>query len=360
MNKVVMQSANDLISKIHQVFNHDLALQNDYLRQENKILRSKLGKRVPLSEDDRKVLVRCGLPIKDRLDEVMSIVRPETLLAWHRRMKKDKWTFDNRPKKPPGRPPTPDPTEQLTIKIARENRQMGYVRITGELKKLGRDVSASTVANILKKHGLPPAPRRQGLPWKMFLQSHLPVAWAADFFTEEVWTAKGLVTFYVLFFIHLGTRRVHIAGCTPNPNAAWMKQQARNFSMKLDELPEQGRYIIHDRDSSFLPFDAIIKTEGIKVVKTPPHAPMCNAYAERFVREARETLDNIIPLGRHHFGHVLKCIEKHHNYQRPHQGLDNCVPLEFEYPSEPAAIPDVHHESLLGGLLNHYYVKKAA
>ena len=182
MNKVVMQSANDLISKIHQVFNHDLALQNDYLRQENKILRSKLGKRVPLSEDDRKVLVRCGLPIKDRLDEVMSIVRPETLLAWHRRMKKDKWTFDNRPKKPPGRPPTPDPTEQLTIKIARENRQMGYVRITGELKKLGRDVSASTVANILKKHGLPPAPRRQGLPWKMFLQSHLPVAWAADFF----------------------------------------------------------------------------------------------------------------------------------------------------------------------------------
>lgn len=359
MKEGISQSANDLISKVHQIFNHDLAMQNDYLRQENKILRSKLGKRVPLTEKDRKILVRYGLPIKGCLKEVMSIVKPETLLSWHRRMKKEKWTFDNRPKKP-GRPPTAEDTEQLTIKVARENNHMGYVRISGELKKLGHNVSPTTVANILKKHGLPPSPQRKGLPWKKFIQSHMTVAWAGDFFTEEIWTMKGLITFYVLFFVHLGTRRVYIAGCTPNPDAVWMKQQARNFSMRLEELPEDCRFIIHDRDSSFLPFDHIIKTDSIKVVKTPPHAPMCNAYAERFVREARETLNNIIPLGQGHFSHVLRCIEKHHNFQRPHQGIDNLVPLEFNYPQEPATIENIYCESMLGGLLNHYYVKKAA
>ncbi len=180
------------------------------------------------------------------------------------------------------------------------------------------------------------------------------------FFTEEVWTKAGLVTFYVLFFIQLRTRKVHIAGCTPNPDSAWMSQQARNLSMKFADDQAACRYIIHDRDSSFLSFDSVIKTDGIKIVKTPVHAPMCNAYAERFVREARETLDNIIPLGERHFRHVLKCIEKHHNRQRPHQGIGNMVPIGYEYPEKPAAPEDVRRESLLGGLLNHYYVKKAA
>ncbi|MEW6079176.1 MAG: integrase core domain-containing protein [Thermodesulfobacteriota bacterium] len=191
-------------------------------------------------------------------------------------------------------------------------------------------------------------------------QSNLNVAWATDFFTEEVWTKTGLVTFYVLFFIHLGTRRVHIAGCTPNPDSAWMQQQARNLSMKFADDKASCRYIIHDRDASFLPFDFIIKTDGIKIVKTPPHAPMCNAYAERFVREARETLDNIIPLGGKHFRHVLRCIETHHNRQRPHQGIDNLIPEGFDYPEKPAHPKNVCCESLLGGLLNHYHVKKAA
>ena len=186
------------------------------------------------------------------------------------------------------------------------------------------------------------------------------MAWATDFCTEEVWTRTGLITFYVLFFIHLGTRRVHIAGCTPNPDFAWMSQQARNLSMKFADDQEPCRYIIHDRDSSFLPFDSVIKTDGIRIVKTPIHAPKCNAYAERFVREARETLDNIIPLGERHFRHVLKCIEKHHNRQRPHQGIGNMVPIGYEYPGKPADPKDVRCDSLLGGLLNHYYVKKAA
>ncbi len=344
-----------LIAKIRNLFNRDHALQNDYLRQENKILRSKLGKRVPLNESERRVLVKYGLPIKDRLHEIMSIVRPETLLSWHRRMKRKKGTFES---KKPGRPPKPDQTEKLMIQLAEENT-WGYRRIAGEMKKLGHDLCPGTVRNILIKNGLPPAPQRKGMSWKRFIQSHLDVAWAADFFTEEVWTMGGLVTFYTLFLIHLKTRRVHIADCTPNPDSAWVKQQARNFSFALDDIDEKCRYVIHDRDNSFAGFDFILKAQGIKIIKTPPKVPMCNAYAERFVREARETLNQIIPLGQWHFRHAVKCIEQHHNKEKPHQGIDNRIPLGYKYPATPAGTSQIGCKSSLGGLLNHYY-KKAA
>jgi putative transposase len=355
MKPTLFDSADLLIAKIKKLFNRDLALQNDYLRQENKILRSKLGNRVPLNESERRLLVKYGLPIKNSLHEIMSIARPETLLSWHRRMKRKKWTFE--PKKP-GRPSKPDQTQKLVVRMAEENA-WGYCRIAGEMKKLGHDLCSGTVRNILIKNGLPPAPRRKGMSWKRFIKSHMGVAWAADFFTEEVWTMGGLVTFYTLFLIHLKTRRVHIAGCTPHPDSAWVKQQARNFSMLLDDIDEKCRYVIHDRDNSFAGFDFILKAEGIKIVKTPPKAPMCNAYAERFVREARETLNKIIPLGQWHFRHTLQFIEQHHNKERPHQGIDNHIPLGYEYLAAPADTSQVGCKSSLGGLLNHYY-KKAA
>jgi transposase InsO family protein len=354
----LFDSADLLIAKIRNLFNRDLALQNDYLRQENKILRSKLGKRVPLNETEHRVLVKYALPIKDRLHEIMGIVRPETLLSWHRRMKRKKWTFEHKKFKKPGRPQKPEQTEKLVIQLAEENT-WGYRRIAGEMKKLGHELCPGTVRNILIRNGLPPAPQRKGMSWKRFIQSHLDVAWAADFFTEEVWTMGGLVTFYTLFLIHLKTRRVHIAGCTANPDSAWVKQQARNFSMRLADVDEKCRYVIHDRDASFAGFDFILKAQGIKIVKTPPKTPMCNAFAERFVREARQTLNQIIPLGRWHFLHVVKCIKQHHNKERPHQGIGNRIPLGYKYPATPVGTSQIGCKSLLGGLLNHYY-KKAA
>ena len=352
------RSANPLITKIHQLFSSDLALENDYLRQENRILRSKLGRRVPLTETDRRILVKYGLRIKERLAEIVSIATPETLLAWNRRQKQEKWTRQEEPNKP-GRPRKGCDTEVLAVKLAEENG-WGYRRIAGELKKLGHKVSPSYVRDVLRRHGLPPAPKRKGLSWKQFIQSHLEVTWAADFFTEEVWTMGGLVTFYVLFFIHLGTRGVQIAGCTPEPKAAWMAQQARNFCMTLEDSGLNCRYFIHDRDTSFLAFDPIPRSQGIKILKTPPHSPLCNAFAERHVREIRETLDNLILLGEAHFRHVLDMIQRHHNTQRPHQGIGNLVPLDFDYPEEPASGELIRCESMLGGLLNHYWVKKAA
>ncbi len=355
MTNTLLDSADLLINKIKRLFHCDLAMQNDYLRQENKILRSKLGRRVNLSDTERKVLVKYGLRIKDHLGQVVSIVKPETLLAWHRRMKRCKWTFD---RKKPGRPRKPVQSETLVVRLAEENR-WGYRRIAGEMKKLGHDLCPGTVRNILIRHGLPPAPGRKGMSWKRFIHSHLDTAWAGDFLTEEIWTLAGMVTLYTLFLIHLKTRRVYICGCTPHPDAAWVKQQARNFSMHLHGIPETCRYVIHDRDASFAGFDFILKAQGIKIVKTPPRAPMCNAYAERFVREARQTLDQLMPFGQSRFRYTLKCIEYHHNKDRPHQGIGNGIPPGYDYPETPAEVSEVGCRSLLGGILNHYYIKAA-
>jgi hypothetical protein len=216
------------------------------------------------------------------------------------------------------------------------------------------------VCDVLRRHGLPPVPRRKGLSWKQFLQSHLEVTWATDFFTEEVWTLGGLVTFYVLFFLHLGSRRVWIAGCTPQPSGAWMTQQARNFSMVVEDWALPCRYLVHDRDTSFLALDGVLKSNDLRILKTPPHSPLCNAYAERHVREIRETLDNLILLGEPQLRWALAEIQAHHNAQRPHQGIGNAVPVRFVYPAEPALPAEIQCQSALGGLLNHYSMKQAA
>jgi putative transposase len=352
-------SANPLLAKIQRLFSRDLALENDYLRQENKILRRKLGSRVPLTEADRRILVKYGLRIKDRLGEVVSIAKPETLLAWHRRQKQQKWTFGNQAQAP-GRPRQSEDTEALVLRLAEQNGAWGYKRISGELKKLGHSACPSYVREVLRRHGLPPAPHRRGPSWKQFLQSHLDVTWAADFLTEEVWTMGGLMTFSILFFLHLGSRRVWIAGATPQPQHAWMAQQARNFTMVAEEWNLPCRYLVHDRDCSFAALDRGLKTGQLTILKTPPRAPLCNAYAERHVREIRETLDQLILLGESHLRRALRSIQDHHNSERPHQGLGNVIPLDFDYPAQPAPPAQVLCRESLGGLLNHYAIQRAA
>ena len=352
-------STNPLIAKIRQLFSCDLALENDFLRQENKILRSKLPTRVPLTEADRLVLVQFGLPIKARLAEVISIAKPETLLAWNRRQKQKKWTCNNSPATP-GRPRKSEDTEALIVRVAGENNSWGYKRLSGELKKLAHKACPNYVRDVLRRHGLPPVPHRKGPSWKQFLNAHLEVTWATDFFTEEVWTLGGLVTFYVLFFLHLGTRRVWLAGCTPQPQAAWVAQQARNFSMVVEDWKLPCRYLIHDGDTSFAALDGILKSDALHILKTPPHSPLCNAYAERHVREIRETLDQLMLLGQAHLRHALSNIEKHHNACRPHQGIGNVIPLDFDYPAQPVMPAEVQCQEALGGLLNHYSIQRAA
>jgi putative transposase len=229
-----------------------LLLRNEYLVTENRILRNKITGRVQLTDGERKTLATIGKQLgKQALAEVASIVKPDTILAWHRKLVAQK--FDGSPqRKAPGRPVIDPEVEALVVRMARENRSWGYDRIVGALANLGYTISAQTVGNILKRHGIPPAPERKTTTtWKEFIRAHMEVLVATDFFTAEVWTLGGLVTYYVLFFIHLSSRQVHVAGMTPHPHQAWMTQVARNVTMEQWGFLSSGQYLIHDRDGKY-------------------------------------------------------------------------------------------------------------
>jgi putative transposase len=221
-----------LLAYITGTVDQELLVRNEYLVTENRILRNQITGRVRLSEGERKALAEIGKQLgKQALEEIATIVRPDTILAWHRRLVAKK--FDgSQQRQALGRPKVGKELEALVVRMAQENRSWGYDRIAGALAHLGYTTSDQTVGNILKRHGLPPAPeRKKTTTWKEFIRIHMNVLVATDFFTAEVWTKAGLVTYYVLFFIHLASRKVHVAGVTPHPDERWMVQMARNATM---------------------------------------------------------------------------------------------------------------------------------
>jgi putative transposase len=276
------------------------------------------------------------------------VVTPQTLVRWHRELIRRKWA---QPQPGPGRPPTDGRVRELVLRFARENPRWGYARIAGELLKLGLRVSPSTVRRILLAAGSGPAPRRSGPSWRQFLRQQAATMIACDFFTVET---ISLRRFYVLFFIELESRRVHLAGCTTNPTGAWVTQQARNLS--FTGLFQRIRFLIHDRDSKFTAaFDEIFRSDDITVIHTPIRAPQANAYAEGFVRTIRaECLDWLLIVGRRHLEQVLRTYTAHYNRERPHRALEL-------HPPEPAATTHkpntcgIQRRDLLGGLIHEYH-----
>src|SRR5208283_5236418 len=238
----------------------------EFVLQENRVYRALLQRHSPhwrLQDTERKVLAENGKPLGNLLADVITMVQPETLLKWHRQLVAQKWNFSSRRRPKPGRTPVSVEVEQLVVQFARENPSWGYDRIVGALANLGYHISDHTVGNILQRQGLGPAPeRKRHTTWAEFLRRHKEVLWATDFFTAEVWTATGLTTFYVLFFLRLQTRRVILAGITPFPNEAWLKQIARNLT--VDEGPlAKARFLLHDRDTKFSEdFDAVFQAAG--------------------------------------------------------------------------------------------------
>ena len=234
--------------------------------------------------------------------------------------------------------------------MARENPRWGYPRIAGELLKLGVRVSPSTGRRLLLAAGLTPAPRRSGPSWRKFLRQQTASVLACDFFTVET---ISLRRYYVLFFIELGSRRVHLPGCTLNPTGAWVTQQARNLS--FTGVLERTRFLIHDRDSKFsAAFDEVFRSEEIKVIHTPVRAPRANASAERFVHTVRaECLDWLLILGRRHLEHVLRRYVTHYDTERPHRALALLPPADSDKRNEPRANTMERHV-LLGGLIHEY------
>ena len=240
-----------LLAYITGTVDQELLLRNESLVTENRILRNQLTGRLRLRDGERKLVAEIGQKLgKKALEEVATIVKPDTILAWHRKLVAQQCDGSQQ-RKALGRPKIDAELEALVVRMAQENRSWGYDRIVGALANLGYTISDQTVGNILKRHGIPPAPERKTTTtWKEFIRTHMEVLVATDFFAAEVWTLGGLVTYYVLFFIHLSSRKVHVAGVTPHPNETWMVQVARNVSMEEWGFLSPGQYLIHDRDGN--------------------------------------------------------------------------------------------------------------
>jgi len=254
-----------------------------------RVLKEQLGvNRLHFSDEQRSRLARKAKAIAfGMLKEIASIVTPQTLLAWHRRLIAKK--YDSSAKRV-GRPRTQESITELIVCLARENRTWGYATIDGALLNLGHDVGRSTIARVLKKAGIEPAPeRKKGMSWSEFLTSHWNVLAATDFFTAEVWTVGGLIRYHVLFLIRLATREVKIAGMIPEPNDAWMKQIARHLTDGIDGFLKGYKYLIHDRAPCFSDaFRNILKESRVKSVRLPRKSPNLNSFAKRWVRTAKE------------------------------------------------------------------------
>ena len=298
----------------------------DYLREENRVLREQLGdKRLRFSDDQRRRLAAKAKSLgRKMLAEVATIVTPDTLLAWHRRLIAQK--YDGSGHRGPERPRTAGEIEMLVVRMAEENRDWGYRRIEGALSNLGHNVSRTTIADILRRHGIEPAPERsRKSTWKEFLRWHWDLIVAADFFTIEAWTRRGLQRFVVLFFMELSTRKVQIAGIASSADGLWMSQIGRNLTDAVDGLLKGKRYLIHDRDPLFTTeFLNMLAEGGVASVTIPPRSPNLNAHAERFVRSIKESrLERMILFGE---GSVRKATAEfvtHYHLERNHQGLSH-------------------------------------
>jgi putative transposase len=319
------------------------------LRHQLKVLRRQAG-RPRLRWVDRVVLAAASRAIP-RPAWSSFLVSPQTLLRWHRELVRRKWTYNR--KRACGRPPLDSDTRELILRLGRENRTWGCIRIQGELAKLGIRVSATTIRTLLRREGLGPAPRRSGSTWSEFLRAQARGVLACDFFTAETVFLK---TLYVLFFIELGTRRVHVAGVPRSPDTAWVTQEARNVSYDLADRDPRVRFLIRDRDSKYSSsFDEVFRSDGTEVICTPIRAPKANAFAERWVRTVRtECLDWMLVLGRRHLEGVLRVYVVHDNLERP-RGLALATPISPTGPPESAAnAGPIRRRDLLGGLIHEY------
>jgi putative transposase len=278
------------------------------------------------------------------------LVTPDTILRWHRRLVRRRWTYPNRT----GRPPIEDVVTALVMRMAQENPRWGYLRIQGELLKLGHRVGASTVRRILKRHRIRPAPvRHTDTSWRQFLRTQATSMLAVDFFHVDC--ALTLRRLYVLFALEVGDRYLHVLGVTAHPDGPWTTQQARNLVMDLGDQAARFRFLVRDRAGQFTAsFDAVMADAGIEVVKIPPRCPRANCYAERLVLTIRaEVTDRMLIFGERHLRRALARYSVHYNRQRPHRAL------HLRPPRPDAPVPEpirgrIRRRPILGGLINQY------
>jgi len=332
----------------------------EFLQAENRLLKDRLrGRRLRFTDAERALLARKAKAVgRKALLELDTIVSPDTLLRWHRRLVAQKWHFAER--RSAGRPGIMRHISELIVRMAQDNRSWGYTRIQGALANLNHKVGGGTIANVLKRNGVEPAPERsRRTPWSTFLKAHWRVLAASDFLTVEVWTGRGLVTHYLLFMISLADRVVKIAGITTRPDEAWMLQIARNETDSQAGALHSKRYLIIDRDTKYsAQFRRLIRDNGTTVIRLPPMSPNLNAYAERFVRSIKdECLNRMIFIVQASLRRAVDEYVEHYHRERNHQGLDNRL---IQLPTAVTADPDpIRCHARLGGTLNFYYREAA-
>jgi len=335
-----------------------------YIMEENKVLKERLtvalgGRRLLLTDDQRRRLAAKAKVIgRKMLREVGCIFTPDTILRWYRELVAMK--YDGSAKRGVGRPRKPRDVRDLIVRMARENLSWGYTRILGALKNLGHRIGRTTVRNVMLEHGLDPSPQRaKGMSWAEFLAAHWEQIAAADFFTVELMTLRGLVRYSVLFVMRLATRQVEIAGIAPDPDGKWMKQVARNLTDAATGFVLGMRCFIHDRDPVFTrEFRNILKSVGVMPKKLPPQSPNLNAFAERFVLSIKsECLSRMIFFSEAALRRAIREYVEHYHTERNHQGLDNRLirPPAKELPAHGP----VECKKRLGGLLK-FYRRRAA
>jgi len=316
------------------------------LRHQLAVLRRQVTRPRFTWSDRALVALLAGLVPRERWGSFL--VTPQTILGGRRSLVCKRWTY---PHRRPGRPSLPKETTELICRLARENPRWSYLRIVGELKKLGVTVSNTSVATVLRRHGLPPAPRRAGPTWSEFLSAQAKGIVATDFFHVDTVLLRR---YYVLFVIELERRVVHVLGATTNPNGPWVTQVARNFAADLDDTGQRFRFLIRDRDTKFTASsDAVFASIGVETIRTPVRSPRANAVAERWVRTVREEcLDHLLVVSRRHLQSVLDEYVRHYNQARPHRGLQLAQPIPH-----PVSAPDggaITRRDVLGGIVHEY------
>jgi len=346
-----------LLAYVTGMVNQQLLLRNEYLAAENRILRMHLTARLRLSDPERSTLSEIGKRLgRKALKEVACVAKPDTILAWYRNLIARK--FDgSQSRQYPGRPSVSRAMVDLIVRMARENRDWGYGRIAGAMANLGHPVSDQTVGNILRRFGIAPAPKRkQNTTWSDFIRSHMAVLAGMDFFTVEVLSWRGLLTYYVLFFLHLDSRRVTLAGITRHPTEEWMVQMARNAADESSGSLRHIRFVLHDRDTKFCAsFRAILNSGGIAPLVLPPRSPNLNAFAERWVRSIKsECLSKLILVGEGSLRQAVTEYLEHYHHERNHQGKGNLLLFAEGPQGRPDATSAVRCRERIGGLLKCY------
>lgn len=328
-----------------------------YRTQVETLMKAQGKKRLLLTDEQRRLLAVKGKALgRKALMELTTIVTPDTILRWHRTLVANKWDYSDRRTKQVGRPRIRQEIVELIVRFANENPTWGYDRIQGALANVGYHISDQSVGNVLKQHGIEPAPdRKRQTSWPTFLKAHWEVLAAIDFTTVEVWTKSGLVTYYLLFVMELSTRRVHLAACTRTLGDEFMKQIARNLTDPFDGFLREKKYVLMDRDSSFsTAFREVLKDGAVEPVRLPVRSPDLNSHLERFHLSIKsECLSRIIFFGDKSLRQAVQVYLDHYHEERNHQGLKNQIIRPRDEIGHTEG--EVQCRERLGGLLRYYY-----